>query len=183
VLAEIAFQLAVARANQGEDERALWEWHTALNLEAAKGLRGIAERDLAPYGRAAELLAAQPLRTFEEYPPGYPEVEVRPDRDFEHAEEREGFQLEPLTNTAATREVVDPVTLEVLIDTQGRVRHPVLVTPWSHPVVVQWALDNLWRSQPFRPARMNGEPVAALRAIDFHVGDASRLEGESWDIH
>ncbi len=145
--------------------------------------REIAERDLAPYGKAGELLAAHPLRAFEEYPPGYPEVEVRPDRDFEHAEQREGFELEPLVNTAATREVVDPVTLEVLIDAQGRIHQPVLVTPWSHPVTVQWALDNLWRSQPFGPARMNGEPVAVLRAIEFHVGDPSLLEGESWDIH
>jgi hypothetical protein len=30
---------------------------------------------------------------------------------------------------------------------------------------------------------MNGEPVAVLRAIEFHVGDGNRLEGESWDIH
>lgn len=182
VLAEIAFQLAVARTHQGEEERALWEWHTALNLERAKGRREIAGRDLAPYGRAAELLAAHPLRAFEEYPSGYPEVEIRPDRDFEHAQEREDFRLGPLTNTAATREVVDPVTLEVLIDAHGRVRQPVLVSAWSHPVVVQWALDNLWRSQPFRPARLNGEPVAVLWPIEFNIGDASRLEGESWDI-
>lgn len=183
VLAEIAFQLAVARANQDEDDLALWEWHTALNLERAKGRREIAERDLAPYGRAAELLAAHPLRAFEEYPPGYPPVEIRPDRDFEHAEERKDFQLEPLTNTAATREVVDPVTLEVLIDTRGRVHHPVLVTSWSHPVVVQWALDNLRRAAPFRPARMNCEPVAVLRPIEFHIGDVNKLKSESWDIH
>lgn len=183
VMAEIAFQLAVARAHQGEDEAALWEWHTALNLERAKGRREIAERDLVPYGQAGELLAAHPLRAFEEYPPGYPEVEVRPDRDYDHAEQREDFQMEPLTNTAATREVVDPVTLEVLIDVQGRVHQPVLVTPWSHPVTVQWALDNLRRAAPFRPARMNGEPVAVLRAIEFHVGDPNLLEGESWDIH
>jgi hypothetical protein len=183
VLAEIAFQLAVARANQDEDDLALWEWHTALNLEAAKGRRGIAERDLTPYGRATDLLAAHPLRAYEEYPPGYPDVEVRPDRDYEHPEQREDFQIGPLTNTAATREVVDPVTVEVLIDAQGRVHQPVLVTSWSHPVTVQWALDNLRRSAPFRPARMNGEPVAVLRAIEFHVGDANRLEGESWDIH
>ncbi|HEX6199540.1 MAG TPA: hypothetical protein VF150_04690, partial [Thermoanaerobaculia bacterium] len=126
VLAEIAFQLAVARANQDEDDLALWEWHTALNLERAKGRREIAERDLAPYGRAAELLTAHPLRAFEEYPPGYPEVEIRPDRNYQHAEQREDFQIGPLTNTAATREVVDPVTVEVLIDAQGRVRQPVL---------------------------------------------------------
>lgn len=182
VLAEIAFQLAVARANQGDDEAALWEWHTALNLERLRGRRGIAERDLAPYGKAAELLAAHPLRAFEEYPPGYPPVEIRPDRDYEHAEQREDFQIGPLTNTAATREVVDPVTLEVLIDARGRLHHPVLVTSWSHPVTVQWALDNLRRAAPFRPARLNGEPVAALRAIEFHVGGANRLEGESWDI-
>lgn len=183
VLAEVAFRLAVARAHRGEDEAALWEWHTALNLERAKGRREIAERDLAPYGQAAELLAAHPLRAFEAYPSGYPEVEIRPDRDYEHPEQREDFQMGPLVNTAATREVVDPVTLEVLIDAQGRVHQPVLVTSWSHPVVVQWALDNLRRAAPFRPARMNGEPVAVLHAIEFHVGDANRLQGESWDIH
>lgn len=186
VLAELAFQLAVAHANRNEDEEALWEWHTALNLDRARpggGRREIAERDLSPYGRAAELLAAHPLRAHEEYPPGYPPVDVRPDRDYEKPEPREDFQLEPLVNTSATREVVDPVTVEVLVDAEGRLRQPVVVTPWSHPVAIQWALDNIRRSGPYRPARMEGETVAVLQPIELHLGDANRLGGESWDIH
>lgn len=177
VLAELAFQLAVARANLNQDYEAVWEWHTALNFERMRGRREIIERDLAPYGRAAELLAAHPLRARGEYPPGYDAVDVRPDRDYEPPAPPGEFALTCLTNTTATREAVEPVTVEVLVDADGRLRHPVLLSPWSHPVVIQWTFDNVVRASPYRPARMEEGRVAVLQEIELHVTDAAPLQG------
>ncbi|HUF78862.1 MAG TPA: hypothetical protein VMR44_08100 [Thermoanaerobaculia bacterium] len=174
VLAELAFQAAVAHAELRDDEAALWEWHVALNHERARGALELAGRDLSRYGRAAELLGAQPLRALGEAPPGQQPVTPRPDRDYEPPAAREDFEVEPLVNSAAVQERPGPVILEVLIDSVGRFRHPVLVSSWSHPVTVQWALDNLRRSPPYRPARMEGQPVAVLERVEFHLGDPMR---------
>lgn len=177
VLAELAFQLAVARTNLGDEEAALWEWYTALNLERMRGRREIAERDLSPYARAAELLADRPLRAPEEYPPGYEPVDVQPLRSFEPPVSPPGFEVETLVNTAGTLESVDPVRVEVLVDTDGSLRHPVLFSTWSHPVVVQWTLDNVRRSSPYRPAKLDGEVVAVLQPIELSVGEQLHGEG------
>jgi hypothetical protein len=167
VLAELAFQAAVARANLGEDEEAIWEWHVALNHERLRGRRELAGRDLASFGRAGALLAAHPLRAAEEAPPGVELAELRPDRDFEPPAAPEGFAVEPLVNSGAAQERPAPVILEALIDSEGRLQQPVLVSGWSHPVVLQWALDNLRGAGPFHPARMAGEPVASLWHLEL----------------
>lgn len=178
VLAELAFQAAVARAGLGEDEAALWEWHSALNLERLGGRSELAGRDLSRYGRAAGLFAGHPLRAEGEIPPGHRPASPRPDRDWEPPGPREGFVLAPLENSGAAREWPDPVVFELLIDRDGALRYPVLVSLWSHPVVVQWALDNLRRAAPFQPARMEGEPVEVLWRIELDLRDASA--GPSW---
>jgi hypothetical protein len=101
-------------------------------------------------------------------------VTPRPDRDYEPPAAREDFEVEALVNSAAVQERPGPVILEVLIDSEGRLHHPVLVSSWSPPVTVQWALDNLRRSSPFRPARMGGEPVAVLERVELHLVDAKQ---------
>lgn len=175
VLAELAFQAAVIRANLGEDEEAVWEWHVALNHERLRGRQELAGRDLAPYGRAGALLAAHPLRAAEEPPPGVELAELRPDRGFEPPAAREDFEVEVLVNKGAHQERPSPVILEALIDSEGRLQQPVVVSGWSHPVVLQWALDNLRGAGPFRPARMAGEPVATLWQVELSLDDGGRF--------
>jgi hypothetical protein len=171
VLAELAFQAAVARAGLGEDAAALWEWHSALNLERLGGRSELAGRDLSRYGRAAGLLAGHPLRAEGEIPPGHSPANPRPDRDWEPPGPREGFVLEPLENSGAAREWPDPAVFELLIDRDGALLYPVLASSWSHPVVVQWALDNLRRASPFRPARMEGQPVEVLWLVELDLNE------------
>jgi hypothetical protein len=175
VLAELAFQAAVIRANLGEDEAAVWEWHAALNHERVRGRQELAGRDLAPYGRAGALLAAHPLRAAEEPPPGVELVALRPDRDYHEAAPREDSAFEPLANTSAVRERPAPVLVQVVVDRDGRLLQPVVLSGWSHPVVLQWALDNLRGAAPFEPARMSGEPVASLWQSEFGLDDGNRF--------
>lgn len=169
VFAEIAFQVAVAAAERGDDERALWEWHSALAHERFAGrARGtpLAERDLAAYPRAAALFAEHPLRLVGEYPPGHPPVEVRPGRDFRPAT-APSFQVAPLDNYVAAHETVAPVHFEVFVAPDGRIGQPVVVTEWSNPVVVQWGLDGLRASPRFEPAVLDGEPVGWLAPVEL----------------
>ena len=173
VLAELAFQAAVARANLGEQEQALWEWWTALIHERARGRHEIAGRDLSGHGRAVELLAGIALRAAGEAPPGSEPASPRPDREWEAPAPPEGFALEPLENTGALQERPPPALIEVWIDREGALRHPVLVSSWNHPVVVQWALDNLRRASRFQPARMEGETVEVLWQIQLDLRDAA----------
>ena len=66
--------------------------------------------------------------------------------------------------------------LEVLADPEGRIRHPVVLSPWSHPVVIQWGLDNLRQMGRLRPARSDGEAVPALQEIELEV----ETKGRRW---
>lgn len=169
VFAEIAFRIAVAAAERGDEERAVWEWHSALAHERFAGrARGtpIAERDLAAYPRAAALFARHPLRRAGEYPPGHPPVELRPDRDFRPAA-APSFRIEPLDNFVAANETVAPVHFEVFVAPDGRIGQPVVVTDWSNPVVVQWGLDGLRASPRFEPAVLDGEPVGWLAPVEL----------------
>ena len=171
VLAELALQAAVARAGLGEDEAALWEWQSALNLERLGGRSELAGRDLSRHGRSAELLAGHPLRAEGQVPQGRQAATPRPDRDWEPPARREDFVLATLQNPGAARERPDPAVFELVIDREGRLLYPVLVSSWSHPVVVQWALDNLRRASPFRPARMEGQPVEVLWLIELDLNE------------
>ncbi len=170
VFAEIAFQLAVAAAERGDEERAVWEWHSALAHErfAGRARSGtpLTERDLSAHPRAAALFAAHPLRSPGEYPPGRPPVELRPDRDFRPAT-APSFQVAPLDNYIAANETVAPVHFEVFVAPDGRISQPVVVTDWSNPVVVQWGLDGLRASPRFEPAVLDGEPVGWLAPVEL----------------
>ena len=175
VFAEIDFQIAVASAEEGDEERAVWEWYSALAHEALSGpARGGAplvdriERDLADAPNAAALFAAHPPRAVGEYPEGFPPIEVRPDVDFRPATSPD-YSPEPLVNTTATRETVAPVHFEVFVAPDGEVSRPVVTTEWSHPVVIQWGLDSLRAAPRFEPARLRGEPVGWLVPVELDV--------------
>ena len=169
VLSELAFLAAVADANLGEEDAALWEWSVAQAHERVAGpARGgpkLAERDLAPYGKAADLLPAHPLRARGEVPAG---VEPPEHALFTELEGPAPPPYEPtgLRNVNVERERLTPVTFEVYVDPEGRIHQPVIASSWAPPVVLQWGFDNLRLMPPFTPARLRGEPVGALQDVE-----------------
>lgn len=175
VLAELAFQAALVAANRGREDEAIWEWHVALNHDRAHGGGDLPGRDLSSHGAAGQLLAANPLRRRGEPPPGAGEL-PGPGPGYEPAEPPAGFQTLPLANASALRERPVPVLLEILVEPEGRIRHPVVLSSWSHPVVIQWGLDNLRQMGRLRPARVGGEPVPALQEIELEV----ETKGRRW---
>lgn len=175
VFAELAFQAAVVAANRGDGDEALWEWHVALNHDRAHGGGRMAERDLTSYGAAEELFAAHPLRRRGRFPPGEAGLDPRVrGRRVEPAEPPADFETRALANDAALRESSAPVLIEILVDADGSLRQPVVLSPWSHPVVIQWGLDNLRQMPPFRPAHVDGEPVPALQEIELELSRPDR---------
>jgi hypothetical protein len=176
VLVELAVQLAVASAESGDEERALWEWHSALVHERHGGTtRGggrLVEHDLSTYPRAAELFTGYALRREGEYPEGHPPVTLRPGLPFEPAT-APAWSPPPMINTAATSEAVAPVHFEVLVAPSGDLSEPVLLTEWSNPLVVQWGLDSLRAAPAFRPATMEDEPIGWLSPVELTLTSAS----------
>lgn len=177
VLSELAFLRAVAHANRGEDAEALWEWYAAQAHErvagAARGGPALAERDLAPYGRAADLLAGRALRRRGEPPAGEPALETGLLTDLEPAT-APPYDVSSLANVNLQTQQPTPVTFEVYVDRDGRLRQPVVVSAWVSPVIVQWGLDNLQRMNLFEPARLRGEPIGSLQDVEVTLGTRSR---------
>ncbi len=166
VLGNLELQRAIAEANLGRDDDAIWDWHEALSLD-----RGVAETDLAPYGKAADLLHTHPLRRRGEYPEGYhaPEI-VLTKSDYRPPVQKERPPTVGHLNSAALGKHLPPVQLEVLFDAQGVPHQPVLLSDWSHPVTVYWALETLRASPPASPALLDGKPVAALALVELDSG-------------
>lgn len=176
VLVELAVQLAVASAESGDGERALWEWRSALLHErhggATRSGERLIERDLSAYPRAAELFAGAALRREGEYPEGHPAVTLRPGLPFEPAT-APPWSPPPMVNTTATTQAVAPVHFEVFVAPSGEISEPVLITGWSHPLVVQWGLDSLRAAPDFRPATMEGKAIGWLVPVELTLSSES----------
>lgn len=171
LLATLTFYRAVVRAHRGEVRAALWDWHMALNLDPEQG-----ERDLAPYGRAAELFTEKALRAAGRPPPGVdvPEpygaglgyqltVPVLPEKEM------------PLVNNHFKHERIPTVGVEVVVGPDGLLSHPVVTTPWVHPVALWWSLEAMRLAGPFEPARLDGEPIAALYVLEQDFDRAGKF--------
>lgn len=178
VFSELAFQAAVVHANRGDDEAAIWEWHAAQCLERvagrARGGTALAERGLAPYGRAAQLFPAHPLRERGEAPPGEELPQGTLFLDFEAAIPP-SYGVLRLRNVNVGRVRLPPVAFEVWVHRDGRMSHPVVTSPWSPPVMLQWGLDNLRVMPRFEPARYQGEPVGSLENVELELGELSKF--------
>lgn len=164
------FLRAAARAGQGKEEQARWDWWTAQNLAPA-----LRTSPLPPLGEATALLDRLRLRA-----PG----ELLPD-------------LEPAAPGAAVR-AAEPVyapyptvelvlggqrvrwrdvklRVELLVDETGRVGQPVLLpgpVPFAEtpPGVVVGALS-AFRHWRYRPAMRDGRPRASLVVLDRFDGE------------
>lgn len=163
-LTDLAVYLAVAEANLGRDDDAVWHWYIAQNLD-----RGAFRRDLSPYGQSAKLLLEHPLRHLGEVPPGF---EVRDQTLYSNVERpkaKETPLANVLNNTAAVRERPGNLQVELVFDKEGHVHHPVVVSDYLHPIVIYAVLEWL-RKVPYEPARIDGEPSDFIDAINvrFH---------------
>ncbi len=76
-----------------------------------------------------------------------------------------------MTNTGATVERPGDFAVELVIDEQGAMHHPVVISASLHPIVIYFVLAEMSRFPAFKPARYDGEPVACLYdlTIRFHV--------------
>jgi hypothetical protein len=144
--------LALAEAGAGRSDDAVWDWQAALNLDP----QALGRETLAGYGKAGELLAAHPARELDQAPAGLA-VEPEGARGLQAARKIHG---ELPDFSAELRKISFPrwLRLQAVVDTQGRLRDPVVVSPV--PVLADGVLAAV-RSWEFEPARRDGAPVAS----------------------
>ena len=163
LLAAVARYRAIAEINLGLDREAIWHWHLAWNLRPPTATD---TELLSSLGRASQLLEVR-LRRRGEMPPSYRQVE-----------ELEMLRIEPpeipaierpfITNAGASRAGLLPdLQVEVLIDRQGRMLHPVVEDTGVHPVLIYATLDWMLTYPPVRPAHVDGEPIDYLQQLSI----------------
>ena len=119
VLTEVAFLQALAYANLDQDRRAVWYWHTAINLDFR-----VARRDIRSYGKAARLLLEFPLRRRGDIPAGFDPSPTTMRAKVKPAQwPRMNATPIILNNTGAALEHHGDFHVEVIIDEQGRPHH------------------------------------------------------------
>ncbi len=170
VLSELAFQQAVAAANLGRRDEAVWFWLMAQNVDPR-----IRDKDFAPYGEAGKLLREFPLRRKGEVPARFRVVRPSFTRIFKYPRPIKGWYPTIPLNAAAKIEGVGDLKVELIVDKEGKPHHPVLVSTYQHPVVVYGALDALRTMPPFAPATDNGEVVDSI--FEF----TANFEISRWD--
>ena len=168
MLSELALYQAVAEANLGRRDDALWHWHIAQNLDFK-----IRQRDLAPYGEAGKLLYEFPLRARGEVPTGFVVPETYPTGPRLDRPRKPEMPTPPtvLNNTGAAIEGSGDFKAEVIIDENGEFHQPVVLSPYLHPIVIYASLEWLRKWAPFEPALFEGEPADFMDEItvQFHV--------------
>jgi TonB family protein len=132
---------AVAEAGLQKYDEADWYWHVAQSMYP--------KFDVTPYGEAGAWLIARNTETIEttDAPPSAVQQPVCLDRKDPKY---------PLG--AVVGNVAEPITVKVLIDSDGTVRHPTLLTPTAAPTLVYAATEAVkkWR---FQPASVDGKPT------------------------
>lgn len=167
-LTDLAVLLAVAEANLDRKDDAVWHWYIAQNLD-----RRVRKRDLSPYGKAAKLLLEYPLRRLHEIPPGF---EIRDQTLYskvERPEPKEPPRADILNNTAAVREKPGDFQVELVVDKEGHIHHPVVMSDYLHPIVIYAVLEWLRKLPALEPARIDGEPSDYIDVVSVHF-DFSR---------
>ncbi len=160
ILAELAFLQAVAAANLGERDKAIWYWHIAWNVDPK-----IRDHDLAPYGAAGKLLREFPLRRRGEAPPAYRVVDpgICPTCNFPRLAEKWDPAIPPnAAKVARAVEAQSMMRVEIIIDREGKPLHPVVLSRHMHPVAIYGALESLRTLPNFTPAHNYGEAVDTL---------------------
>jgi TonB family protein len=147
-------RVAVAEAASGQRDQALWHW--AVSNALVRDL--FTDQELSAFGDAGALLAEHRGRQPGKAPPG---MSIEPPGPEVEQEVKTKGELPQLVQGAwSPREWL---RLEVVIDEQGRVRDPVVLSARSEEAAYR-ALEAMrdWR---FEPARKRGQPVATLHTL------------------
>ncbi len=169
LLADVAMYQAVAYANLGKTEDAIWYWQVAQNID-----HRIRNKSLDSYGSAAKLLREFPLRPLGKAPPSVQLVEQVYSK-FKPAIPPTKWAPELLYNASIASERPGSVFVEFLVDRRGRARHPVMARSDIHPVLVYGVLVALRDLPAFEPAQFAGGSVDSL----FDLGVPLRMS--RWD--
>ena len=147
-------RLAVAEAGSGQSDQALWHWAVANALDA--GL--FSGQELGAFGDAGALLAAHPGRQDGKAPLG---MSVEPAGPEVEGEVKTQGELPRLTRGDWSPR--QWLRLELVIDEQGRLRDPLVLSARSAEAAYR-ALEAMrdWR---FAPAKKRGQPVATLHTM------------------
>ena len=157
LLAEVSFQQAASLANLDQRETAIWYWHIAQNLDFR-----IRQKDLTPYGEASKLLREFPLRAVGEVPAGF-RTHPHTGRTHSSPPSMPRFPAPKiLTNTGSTIDRPGDFKVELVIDEQGAMHHPVVLSPHLHPIVIYFVLESILDFPNVEPATFDGEPVDCL---------------------
>lgn len=157
VLSELALYQAVAEANLGNRQDAVWSWHMAQNVD-----HRIRKRDLSPYGEAEKLLREFPLRARGQVPLSFHVVRRGYGPRFSRPVLAKGWAPALPHNSAAQRERVPDLHLEIIVDRRGQAHHPVVLSGDPNPVILYGVLDAMRTMPRFEPARDSGKPVDSL---------------------
>lgn len=156
LLAMVTTYRALAVAGQGRGDEAVWEWQVAQQL-----FPGVAEIDLGRFGAVGRFLSMYP-----------PRQRSRPSAAAEEAgksthpadfvpPQRLESPLPEFPDGRAFRGLQVEVVVQVVVDSDGRPREPLILEANGEPTLVWSTLEALWRWR-FRPARRDGVPVPAL---------------------
>ena len=160
-LARALALLAFAEAGAGREREAAWHWHASRALD-----RRAAPREPARFGEAAARLAAQEVRRAGQAAAG---------AGSPPAARRQPYPVEQALEAAfdfsryARGRVPPAVSIEVLVDREGRPHQPVLVTPSRYPGFASAALESVrdWRFEPARDADGGAVPGLAVLRIAY----------------
>lgn len=137
---------AVAEAGLQKYDEADWYWHVARSLYPNFATKF----DLKPYGEAGAWLAK---RTGEKYD----SVDAPPSEIQQPVCLNRRDPKYPVG--AVIGGVAEPITIRVLIDRDGTVRHPSLLSPTAAPTLVYAATEAVKKWQ-FQPASVDGKACA-----------------------
>ena len=132
---------AVAEAGLQKYDEADWYWHVARALYP--------KFDVTPYGEAGAWLAARTVCKYESTDAPPPEIQQPVCLNRREPKYPLG---------AVVGNVAQPITVRVLIDRDGTVRHPSLVTPTAAPTLVYAATEAVKKWQ-FQPASVDGQAI------------------------
>ena len=137
---------AVAEAGLKKYDEGDWYWHVARSLYPQLAT----QLDLKPYGEAGAWLAGRTTETIDNIDAQRSEIEQPVCLNRREPKYPVG---------AVIGGVAEPITVRVLIDRDGTVRHPNLVSPTAAPTLVYAATEAV-KNWQFQPARIEGKACA-----------------------
>ena len=150
---------AVAEAGLKNYDDADWYWHVAQNLWPGF----TSQFDLTPYGDAGVWLANlknDPQHTGEVNPPQIASLETTTSEPTVRQDPVCLNRRDPKYPVGAgINKVGEPITIRVLIDENGSVHHPKLVSGATAPTLV-FAATEAVKDWKFQPATVDGKPVS-----------------------